>query len=121
MIRPAGMSCPGDRLVWVNTPSGVYYFKGQRYFGCTKTGKFQCESDAVRERAKVASFHHSFGICKAAANITKKAASHLERKARNKARQRSAVSNRAVTQGDVMPSVAECTKAALGGNASAGD
>jgi hypothetical protein len=27
---PAGMSCPGDRLVWVNTPSGVYHFKGQR-------------------------------------------------------------------------------------------
>ena len=23
--------------------------KGQRYFGCTKTGKFQCEHDAVRE------------------------------------------------------------------------
>jgi hypothetical protein len=37
---PAGMSCPGDRLVWVNTPSGVYHFNGQRYFGCTKTGKF---------------------------------------------------------------------------------
>jgi hypothetical protein len=46
---PAGMSCPGDRLVWVNTPSGVYHFKGQRYFGCTKTGKFLCQHDADLE------------------------------------------------------------------------
>ena len=27
----------------------VYHFQGERYFGCTKTGKFQCEHDAVRE------------------------------------------------------------------------
>jgi hypothetical protein len=27
---PAGMSCPGDRLVWCNTPSHIYHFKGQR-------------------------------------------------------------------------------------------
>jgi hypothetical protein len=25
---PPGMSCPGDRLVWVNTPSGVYTLRG---------------------------------------------------------------------------------------------
>ena len=46
---PAGMSCPGDRLVRVNTPTGVYHFKGQRYFGCTKTGKFLCQHDANLE------------------------------------------------------------------------
>jgi hypothetical protein len=40
---PAGMSCPGDRLVWCNTPSHIYHFQGQRYFGCTKTGEFLCE------------------------------------------------------------------------------
>jgi predicted nucleotide-binding protein len=34
--------------------------------------------------AEVASLNHSFGICRAAADITKKAASHLERKDRNK-------------------------------------
>jgi hypothetical protein len=49
---PAGMSCPGDRLVWCNTPSLVYHFQGQRYFGCTRTGKFLCEQDAVRERCR---------------------------------------------------------------------
>jgi hypothetical protein len=26
---PAGMSCPGDRLVWCNTPSHIYHFQGQ--------------------------------------------------------------------------------------------
>jgi hypothetical protein len=43
---PPGMSCPGDRLVWCNTPSGVYHFEGERYFGCTKAGKFLCEQVA---------------------------------------------------------------------------
>jgi hypothetical protein len=46
---PAGMSCPGDRLVWCNTPSHIYHFKGERYFGCTRTGEFLCEQDAVLE------------------------------------------------------------------------
>ena len=44
---PAGMSCPGDRLVWCNTPSLIYHFQGERYFGCTKTGEFLCEHNAV--------------------------------------------------------------------------
>jgi predicted nucleotide-binding protein len=34
--------------------------------------------------AEVASLRHSFGICASAADVAKKAASHLERKARNK-------------------------------------
>jgi hypothetical protein len=46
---PAGMSCPGDKLVWVNTRSHVYHFEGERYFGSTKYGKFICEHDADRE------------------------------------------------------------------------
>jgi predicted nucleotide-binding protein len=36
----------------------------------------------VNAAAEVASLHHSFGICKAAADIARKAASHLERKER---------------------------------------
>jgi PLD-like domain len=46
---PAGMFCPGDRLVRVNTLSCVYHFQGERYFGCTKTGKFLCQHHADRE------------------------------------------------------------------------
>jgi len=46
---PAGMTCPGDKLVWVNTRSHVYHFRGDRYFGSTKEGKFICERAADRE------------------------------------------------------------------------
>ena len=46
---PAGMTCPGDKLVWVNTRSRVYHFQGERYFGSTKEGKFLCEHDADKE------------------------------------------------------------------------
>src|ERR1700732_3985674 len=46
---PTGMSCPGDRLVWCNR-SLIYHFHGESYFGCTRTGKFEGERDAIREQ-----------------------------------------------------------------------
>ena len=46
---PPGLSCPGDKVVWVNTKSGIYHFRGERYFGSTEQGKFTCEHDALRE------------------------------------------------------------------------
>ena len=46
---PAGLSCPGDRPVWVNTRSGVYHYQGERYYGSTKQGRFECEGQAKRE------------------------------------------------------------------------
>lgn len=46
---PPSMTCPGDRLVWVNTRSGVYHFQGERYFGSTKQGRFMCQRDADAE------------------------------------------------------------------------
>jgi len=46
---PPGMTCPGDKLVWVNTRSGIYHFQGERYFGSTKYGKFMCEHAADAE------------------------------------------------------------------------
>ena len=46
---PPGMTCPGDKLVWVNTRSGIYHFQGERYFGSTKQGKFICERKADKE------------------------------------------------------------------------
>jgi hypothetical protein len=48
-LPPAGMTCPGDQIVWMNIPSKIYHLKGQRYFGCTKNGKFMCQHDADRE------------------------------------------------------------------------
>jgi hypothetical protein len=46
---PSAMSCPGDKVVWVNTNSGVFHYRGERYFGSTKHGKFVCEKAALRE------------------------------------------------------------------------
>lgn len=46
---PPGMTCPGDKLVWVNTRSHIYHFQGERYFGSTQVGKFICERDADKE------------------------------------------------------------------------
>jgi len=50
---PPGMSCSGDQIVWVNVPSKIYHLKGQRYFGCTKNGKFMCQHDADKEGDRV--------------------------------------------------------------------
>jgi hypothetical protein len=46
---PPQLSCPGDRVVWVNTRSGVYHYRGERYFGSTAEGKFICEKAALHE------------------------------------------------------------------------
>src|SRR5690349_426083 len=35
---PPGMTCPGDKLVWLNTRSHIYHFQGERYFGSTNLG-----------------------------------------------------------------------------------
>ncbi len=29
--REAKQHCPTDTVVWVNTPTGIYHFKGQRW------------------------------------------------------------------------------------------
>ncbi len=44
-----GISCPGDRVVWVNTNSGVYHLDGERWFGRTKVGDYECEKAAQAE------------------------------------------------------------------------
>ena len=42
-------SCPGDRVVWVNTRTGVYHMEGERWYGRTKQGQFECEKAAKAE------------------------------------------------------------------------
>lgn len=46
---PPGLRCPGDKVVWVNTRSGIYHFQGERWFGSTREGRFLCEHDADKE------------------------------------------------------------------------
>jgi hypothetical protein len=45
--------CPSDTVVWLNLPTGIYHFKGQRWFGNTKHGAYVCEkeADAAGDRA----------------------------------------------------------------------
>jgi len=43
------ISCRGDRIVWVNANSGVYHYQGERWFGRTKVGQFECEKQAKAE------------------------------------------------------------------------
>lgn len=38
--------CPADIVVWVNTPSGIYHFKGMRWYGNTNHGAYVCEKEA---------------------------------------------------------------------------
>jgi len=44
--------CPNDIVVWLNVPTGIYHFQGQRWFGSTKNGAYTCkqEADAAGDR-----------------------------------------------------------------------
>ena len=43
----AQQHCPKDVVVWLNVPTGVFHFKGQRWYGRTKSGAFVCKKEAV--------------------------------------------------------------------------
>ncbi len=43
---PPATVCRPDRLVWVNTSSGVYLFPGNRFYGRTRNGEYMCRHDA---------------------------------------------------------------------------
>lgn len=40
--------CPRDVVVWLNIPSGIYHYKGERWYARTKHGAFACEKEAIR-------------------------------------------------------------------------
>ncbi len=42
----AQASCPSDTVVWLNTKSGVWHLKGNKYYGNTKHGAYVCENAA---------------------------------------------------------------------------
>jgi hypothetical protein len=39
--------CPRDVVVWLNIPSGIYHFRGERWYGRTKHGAYVCEKEAI--------------------------------------------------------------------------
>jgi hypothetical protein len=47
--QAAQKHCPSDIVVWVNLPTGVFHFKGQRWYGMTKKGAFVCKQEAVKK------------------------------------------------------------------------
>ena len=51
--QQAQAHCPADTVVWLNLPTGVYHFQGQRWYGNTKAGAYVCrkEADAGGDRA----------------------------------------------------------------------
>ena len=40
--------CPADTVVWLNLPSGIYHFRGERWYGNTKNGTYVCQREADR-------------------------------------------------------------------------
>jgi hypothetical protein len=48
--------CPADVVVWLNLPSGIYHFKGMRWYGNTLHGAYVCkaEADAAGDRVPAA-------------------------------------------------------------------
>jgi hypothetical protein len=45
----AQQHCLRDTVVWLNTPSGIYHYKGERWYGATKHGAFVCKREADME------------------------------------------------------------------------
>ena len=41
--------CPSDTIVWVNLSSKIYHFSGNKSYGTTKKGAYECEKDATGE------------------------------------------------------------------------
>jgi hypothetical protein len=38
--------CPHDTVVWLNLPTMIWHYKGERWYGRTKHGEFACEKEA---------------------------------------------------------------------------
>ena len=44
--REAQVHCPKDIVVWLNLPTMIWHYKGQRWYANTKHGGFACEKEA---------------------------------------------------------------------------
>lgn len=41
--------CPRDTVVWLNIPTGIYHYAGERWYGRTRNGAYVCEREAIAE------------------------------------------------------------------------
>ncbi len=46
--------CPSDTVVWANTHSDIYHFRGTFNYGTTVAGAYMCEHDALAEGMRAA-------------------------------------------------------------------
>lgn len=45
--QAAHLHCPKDSVVWLNLKSGIWHYKGERWYGRTREGAFVCEHSAA--------------------------------------------------------------------------
>jgi hypothetical protein len=48
----AQQHCPTDTVVWLNLPTMIWHYKGERWYGRTKRGAFVCEKEAAAGGAR---------------------------------------------------------------------
>jgi hypothetical protein len=48
----AQQHCPKDNVVWLNLPTMIWHYKGQRWYGRTKHGAYVCEKEAAAAGAR---------------------------------------------------------------------
>jgi hypothetical protein len=52
--RQARARCPTDTVVWANTHSNIYHFRGTANYGTTQAGAYMCEHDSLSEGMRAA-------------------------------------------------------------------
>lgn len=48
----AQQHCPRDTIVWLNLPTMIWHYKGQRWYARTQHGAFACEKEAAASGAR---------------------------------------------------------------------
>jgi hypothetical protein len=48
----AQQHCPNDVVVWLNLPTMIWHWKGQRWYANTKHGAYACEKEASAAGAR---------------------------------------------------------------------
>jgi hypothetical protein len=48
----AQQHCPKDTVVWLNLPTMIWHYKGQRWYGRTKHGTYVCQKEAAAAGAR---------------------------------------------------------------------
>ena len=46
--QEAQQNCSTDLVVWLDIPTRTYHYRGQRWYGSTKSGAYVCRNEAVR-------------------------------------------------------------------------